>query len=215
MVSSPTPAHESVLSVITSGLTIALGTIPVPKSILPRLGSNSWFEEDSILGVPDLSIMMWSKGNESTHQPRALCIMECAFTQSDLNVMEKLQAYVRDLPDLLVVGKIVLKQRKRFHNPKPTAAQQLRSSGLRRRGVWAHNYGSEEHFSRVVVDGHVWFSLSSVEIHIWVRQDRDCKIDLNCSSGDGYARGVCRLTITLYVGMFTLLLDNLSSCQSR
>lgn len=36
--------------------------------------------------------------------------MESAFSQSDRNVMDKLQAFIQDLPDLLVVGKIIVKQ---------------------------------------------------------------------------------------------------------
>jgi len=119
--------------------------------------------------------------------------MESTFTQSDRNVMRKLEAYVCDLPNLLVVGKILIKQAKRYRNPrsKPTVVQWHRSSALMLRGKWSGDYGDGEEFAQIVVDGHTWFSLSSAEIHVWVRQ-HGAKLDL--TNGDGYASGVHHFT---------------------
>ena len=65
--------------------------------------------------------------------------------------------------------------------PPLTLRQRLLVGGPRR------DDGQE--FAWIAVDGHSWFSLSSVEIHLWVRQ-RGTKMDLNHSNGDGYASGV-------------------------
>ena len=45
-------------------------------------------------------------------------------------------------------------------------------------------------YSQVVIDKHTWFSLSSVEFHVWIRKPGASKIDINSVDGDGYAFGV-------------------------
>jgi len=187
MFSSLSSAHESILIAFKADLSTTLRTILAPKSALPCVNSNKHFQEDSISGVPDLTIMMWGKGDRGHHEPRSLCIMESAFTQSNHDVMRK-------LPDLLVIGKILIKQAKRYRNPcsKPTVMQQLRSSVLMSRGEWSDDYGDGEEFTQIVVDArHTWFSLSSAKIHVWVRQ-HGAKLDL--TNSDGYASGVCHFT---------------------
>jgi len=52
--------------------------------------------------------------------------MESAFSQSDCDVMQKLNTYIRDLPDLLVIRKILVKQTKYCSlGLKASIAQQL------------------------------------------------------------------------------------------
>ena len=55
---------------------------------------------------------------------------------------------------------------------------------------WASRYGDAQEYARVVIDGHMWFSLSSVEIHVWVQKPGELRIDLDSLSKDGYASGV-------------------------
>ncbi|KAL4077886.1 hypothetical protein J3A83DRAFT_4217620 [Scleroderma citrinum] len=160
------PIHESILVVIISDIDGTLRTILVLQITLPQPGSSHYFEEDSICGIPDLSIIMYGKGGEEgICMPQVLWIMENAFTQSNHDVMRKLKAYVCNHPDLLVVRKILMKQTTRYHSPGSKASE----------------------FAEIVIDGHMWFSLSSVEIHVWVCQHGDPKVDLNCPDGDGYA----------------------------
>lgn len=49
-------------------------------------------------------------------------------------------------------------------------------------------------FALVIVDNYMWLSLLSVELHIWICQPGESKIDLNRSNGDGYAVGVSHPT---------------------
>ncbi|KAL4066831.1 hypothetical protein J3A83DRAFT_4374911 [Scleroderma citrinum] len=65
------------------------------------------------------------------------------------------------------------------------------------RGKWSNNYGNNQEFAEIVVDGHMWFSLSSVEIHVWVCQHGDPKVDLNCPDGNGYASETLFPTVDL------------------
>ncbi|KAL4073068.1 hypothetical protein V8B97DRAFT_2022908 [Scleroderma yunnanense] len=134
MVSSPSSAHEAVLNDIIRHLHCTLATIPVSEcKLIWRTLANTSVEGASINAIPDLTIDVWYH----------------------VWVMESLQAYVRNIPDLL------------------------------------------DEFGQVVIDNHVWFLLLSVEIHLWVCQLGDSKINLDCSDGDGYAVRMLYPTVDL------------------
>ena len=119
--------------------------------------------------------------------------------QSDENFTEKLQAYILDAPDILVVCKILIKQGDRYCSPgaKPSIAKGLWLSRLL---TWSEfSSANSGDFMRTVIDGHTWLSLSSVEIHVWVRQPGDSDINLDCLDGDRYTVGVRRLVSYVYV----------------
>ncbi|KAI5985347.1 hypothetical protein EDD15DRAFT_2302764 [Pisolithus albus] len=197
MASSPSAAHESVLGVLAEDLCGTLLSLPVPRTTLAcRTQGNNYLRGDSICGIPDLCIQMHSS---ASLKPRPLWIMESAFTQPDGDVMRKLHAYASDKPDLLVVGKIVLNQARPYHNPgsKGAIARELRSSELLTIDEWTDRAGDLDVLSQVVVDGHTWFSLSSVEIHVWVRQPNDTRIVLDRREGDGYAFGTLYPTVDI------------------
>jgi len=147
--------------------------------------------KELIQGVPDGIVNMWNKHNTRLQR---LWLMECAFSQSDKDVMEKLHAYVLKAPDLLVVCKIVFNQAPPYHSSGSRAhvAQQLWLSALMMEAEWRDHLSGDDKFTLVVIDSHTWLSLSSVMIHVWVHQPGDSDINLNCVSGDGYAVGVSR-----------------------
>ncbi|KAI6021270.1 hypothetical protein EDC04DRAFT_3143848 [Pisolithus marmoratus] len=129
---------------------------------------------------------------------RQLWMIECVFTQTNRDVMHKLCAYVRDNPELLVVSKIVLKQATPYHSPGSSGsiARELRSSELMTEAEW-DCYCDNNEFTAVIIDGHTWHSLSSVEIHLWMWQPGNSKLDIDCQEGDGYAFGTLHPTINL------------------
>ncbi|KAI6132691.1 hypothetical protein EDD17DRAFT_981447 [Pisolithus thermaeus] len=197
MVVSPSAAHESVLSILMEDLCAVLVNLPVPRKILAcRTLANNYLNGDSIYAIPDLCIQMESS---TSVWPRPLWIMESAFAQPDADVMRKLHAYVSDEPNLLVVGKITLNQATPYRSPgsKGSIAKELRSSELLTKEEWGDRLGDLDAISQVVVDGHTWFSLSSVEIHLWVRQPGDTRIVLDRQEGDGYALGTLYPTFHL------------------
>ena len=107
--------------------------------------------------------------------------------------------YPTDAPDILVVCKILIKQGDRYCSPgaKPSIAKGLWSSRLL---TWSEfSSANSGDFTRTVIDDHTWLSLSSVEIHIWVRQPGNSDINLDCLDGDRYTVRVCRLISYVYV----------------
>ena len=193
MVASPSAAHESILVTLMRRVDHILDTIPLPESILYcRVLPNDYHQGDTLHAVPDSTVKMFSKNSEGNREPETLWLIESAFTQSNTDVTKKLRAYIDDIPDLQVIGKILLNQRSKHAAPSSNSAlgQQLRSTPLMTKKAWAKEYGDAEKFSSIVIDGYKWFTLASAEVHIWIRQPGESKINVDRLDGNGYASGV-------------------------
>ena len=123
---------------------------------------------------------------------QTIWVMESTFSQSDNDVMEKLRCYTRSNPDLLVAGKIVVKQSRQWSSPGSIKflVKNLHSSELVTQVEWPGIYGDATKYSEVVVDKYSWFSLSSAKLHLWICKPGATKIDLDGRDGDSYAFGV-------------------------
>ncbi|KAI6039378.1 hypothetical protein EDC04DRAFT_2895317 [Pisolithus marmoratus] len=195
MVSAPSAVHKSILHAIMVHLIIILGSIPVPETMLAfqTMPAESIMEQ-SVVVVPDLAVTMCTGGMAG----EPLWLMECAFLQSDCDVMQKLNAYVQDIPSLLVIGKLLIKQAQWYCSlgSNSSIAPHLRSSTLMTQKEWTADHRPNK-LDWVVVDGHTWFTLSSVEIHVWTRQHGMSRIDLGHMDGDGYTYGTLYPTFAL------------------
>ena len=191
MVSSSSAVHESILNLVMGGLSCTLENIPVPPNIMYcQVAPNSGYESKSICTIPDLMIKLWSCDDQDHHHDsQTICLFESAFSQSNTDIMDKLQAYVDDKPDLLVIGKILIKQAIPYCRPgaNQSIVRRLQWSQLMSKKEWAKDV---ETYSPVVVDKHTWFSLSSVEFHVWICKPGALKININSVDGDDYAFGV-------------------------
>ena len=118
MASSPSSVHECILKVAMWALDRDLYNIPVSKDIVSfEALPNHFHESDSLYAVPDLAVWMWSRNRKGVRSARTIWMLESAFSQSDTGVMDKLREYVRNLPHLLVVGKILICQAIPYHKP--------------------------------------------------------------------------------------------------
>jgi len=65
MALSPSPAHESLLLILTADLNNILRTILIPSAIAYcQAGSNTFHQGESINGVPDLTVQVWHEGHK-------------------------------------------------------------------------------------------------------------------------------------------------------
>ncbi|KAI6039791.1 hypothetical protein EDC04DRAFT_2894731 [Pisolithus marmoratus] len=142
MISSPSTTHESVLGAITNGLARILATIPVSETSLDCLTVTAHsVMTASVHANPHRTIIMFSERNP-VGEP--VWLMESAFSQSDCDVMRTLHAYVQEVPGLLVVGKILIKQAQQYYSPgsSSSVAPRLRSSDLMTQREWTRNHQS-------------------------------------------------------------------------
>jgi len=174
-------------------INIVLDTIPIPSAIAYCQASpNITHQGKSIRRMPDLTVQMWHRGRKAgSIMSETIWVMECTFSQSDRNVTKKLHAFVQDFPGLLFVGKILLKQERLFRSPgaNGSIARNLWSSKLMMFAEWT-DCASAEGFSLVTMDGFTWFSLSSVEFHLWIRKPGGSKIRIDFFNKDSYGYGV-------------------------
>ena len=176
---------------VMGGLSCTLENIPVPPNIMYcQVAPNSGYESKSIHTIPDLMIKLWSRDDQDHHHDsQTIWLFESAFSQSDADIMDKLWAYVDDEPDLLVIGKILIKRAIPYPRlgANQSIVKRLQRSQLMSKKEWAKDV---ETYSQVVVDKHMWFSLSSVKFHVWICKPGASKININYVDGDGYAFGV-------------------------
>jgi len=160
-----------------------LNSIPIPTSstLSCRTSGATFHRGNSIRGVPNLTVQMSREGgNVGSRMLQTIWVMECASSQSDRDVTGKLQRYIEDIPGLLVVGKILSRQAMPFCSPgsNGSIARSLRSSELKTFAEWT-SYANAEEFASVIADGFTWFSLMSVELHVWVRKSGESKIKMD------------------------------------
>ncbi|KIM59841.1 hypothetical protein SCLCIDRAFT_27076 [Scleroderma citrinum Foug A] len=190
MALSPTAAHESVLKVVLTDLTNILDTIPIHTTTIScDISASAAHQGSSIRGVPDLMVQMWQEGhNVGSLLPQMIWVIESVFSQSDHDTTDKLLHYVEDIPGLLVVGKLLLKQATPFRSPgsDESIVRDLQSSELMSRAEWT-SYASAEGFTSVTMDSYTWFSLTSVEFHLWIHKPGELKIRMHCLDEDSYA----------------------------
>jgi len=91
-----------------------------------------------------------------------------------------------------VAGKIIIKQASTYRSPGSDVnlATQLRLAPLMTHNEWLGFKSDEDEYNQVVVDSFTWFSLASVEIHLWIRPPSNSAINLDRLDGASYASGV-------------------------
>lgn len=156
---------------------------------LPAAG-NKAYDKDEIKGTPDFTLDMWSFHNTNS---RRLVIGECAFTQRDADVTEKLRAYLRQPSDTLVAFKILITEDPPYSTPSLTPSAAKQSLSLERDEFDRANEGD---FARVTVGRHTWLSISSVEFHVWIRQPGESSIDVDRLESGGHTVGVRSASLT-------------------
>ena len=89
-----------------------------------------------------------------------------------------------------MVGKILMKQAITYHGPSLNGSlvPHLPSLELMTQLKWKGDLGPQD-FALIIIDGHAWFSLSLVEIHVQIYEDG--LINVDHLDGDRYTFGVC------------------------
>ena len=113
----------------------------------------------------------------------------------------RVQSSTKRLPIRALFG-FTLKQL----NPIPPSPQSLLVWWFVLGSPWVASQGNlgAKDFASVVVDGYTWFSLLTIEIHVWTCKDRP--IDVDDLDSDRYAYGVCHFTFLLWLDCYTLTL---------
>ncbi|KAI6011815.1 hypothetical protein BKA83DRAFT_4501730 [Pisolithus microcarpus] len=151
---------------------------------------NSEFVPDMLLSLRDIS--------KRTNEPSMfLLVGECAFSQNEAILRDKLKKIIVELPDLVTVMMIVIREDALYNLPQQKSAtwEFFKSHGtlLSQKEFLALCADLSEPIclgKSITVGGHTWHHLATVEYFIWVREVGGNPINIDNSGTDSSARGV-------------------------
>jgi len=192
----PSAIHEVPFDEMNKAFTVAFYMLPYDQDmILTTVHMNLSLKSDLTSATPDMSISF-----TATEGPRRAAripfIGECAFSQDEGKLIQKLMSEVAAHPEVVLVVVVIIREESPYRSPAPyslaweTLCKDLESSSFN--DFIAKIEGSEERtLSRpVVVAGHMWCKIASIEYRVWVRADGDEPIDLEKHDAEHMATGV-------------------------
>ncbi|KIK21006.1 hypothetical protein PISMIDRAFT_12527 [Pisolithus microcarpus 441] len=200
IVKMPSALHEAPLDELKTVLERKLDYLPShPGRSMVRTNAhmncsirfnNSEFVPDMLLSLRDIS--------ERTNEPSMfLLIGECAFSQNEAILHDKLKKITVELPDLVTVVMIVIQEDAPFNLPqqKSAAWEFFKSHGtlLSQKEFLTLCTDLSEPIclgKSITIGGHTWCHLAAVEYFIWVREVGGNLIDIDNSGADSSVRGM-------------------------
>ena len=171
-----------------------------PEVIQIRVDANTSYHGNRVSGEPDILLQISGRSfhRELFTRCRLMCI-EVAFSQGDGVVMEKLRGYIHGIPELMVVGKIIIKEKNKCVGP--TDARTINRFATRKvqdANRWFPSRNMRNDSGPVVKNGYTWIEIESIEVHIWVRLSKEpINLDVDPGSCRGlYGAGVIHLAMT-------------------
>ncbi|KAG1811845.1 uncharacterized protein BJ212DRAFT_496733 [Suillus subaureus] len=138
------------------------------------------FELGSI--IPDMSIRTVAVTRGHLGHRKVHVIGECAFAQDTDSVLCKIKEEIAERPEILMAIMVVIDEHHPYHSPErmSEAWQMLRHETSARSPSSFHSLQGDparSHDKHIVIAGHTWCHLASVQFHVWVRGDEPINVD--------------------------------------
>lgn len=198
----PTPVHDAPFDDLHHALAKALDDVPYDEDIVcVRIRMNHRLVVGRSTYIPDILVSLTDTQGLSDTSHRYALIGECAFSQDRSDALAKLRRYVQHLPHLVVIVLVVVEEDFHFASPAKDsdAWAFFKQNGdcLEQEDFLALRLDATSRPLRigapVIVKGHKWGCIKSVEYTVWVRQPGEDVIDLDATDAAHVAHGVCRL----------------------
>lgn len=200
LIKMPTPVHEEPFDDLQHALARILDNLPHDEDVLRvRILMNHSLMVGRSSCIPDILVSLRDAQGLSDGAPHYVLVGECAFSEKRSHAIHKLRQYVENLPHLAVVVLAVIQETKQFTSPS------------RHSNAWDFFQQSEVPVSQggffalradgrpltidapVVVGGHHWCQVRSVDYTVWVRHPGEDAIDLDATDAPHVAHGVRRV----------------------
>jgi hypothetical protein len=187
----PSAVHNVPFQVLSPPIQCFLDKLPGKGShIFPAIEMAGDLLGGETSAVPDFMI---SIGAHSTREKVIPVIGETAFSQSTSSLLKKLDRVVRSNPDIVMVIMVKIDERTRYETPRPNsnAWHTLRQAAKHTLGSYISAQATTVTTGQpIVVAGHTWCHLKSVEFTVWV-SDGHNPIDINITDNQAIcAHGV-------------------------
>lgn len=202
----PHEIHEAPLNYLVQRLSSVLQGIPFGQddgSLNIQTLSNSQIHGVVFDTIPDLLVRMsYTPPIPHLVASHNCFALECAFTQSNADVMRKLKAYVSDFPDIVAVSKIVIKE-----TPYTTPKDQTGIVGVQPITVkeWLSRKNKRTAMGPVTHQGITFVNITAINVYVWVRTATDPINVAELSTGTQvFAQGVSTFLYTYHLVDTTL-----------
>ncbi|KAI6010066.1 hypothetical protein EDC04DRAFT_2961228 [Pisolithus marmoratus] len=199
IVKMPSTLHEAPLDKLKTVLEKRLDCLPSHPSqsmVCANVHMNRSIRFNNSEFVPDMLLSLRDISKQTNEPSMFLLIGECAFSQNEAVLHDKLKKLIVELPNLVAVVMIVIWEDVPFSSPqkKSTTWEYFKSHGrlLSQKEFLDLHADLNEliHLGKsIIVGGHIWCHLAAVEYFIWVREVGGNLIDID-SSIDSTARGM-------------------------
>lgn len=176
----PHEIHEAPLTYLVQRLSSVFQEIPFGKTsgaLNIQTLSNTTIHGDTIDSVPDIVVRMDYTPSTPHLVASHYCLaVECAFTQSNADVMRKLKTYIANFPDLIAVSKIVIKETP-YTTPNDhsriTRHYQTTSIPSIVRQDWMSRKKKCNAMGPVTHEGFTFINITAIDMYVWVRTAKD------------------------------------------
>lgn len=191
----PTAMHEVPFEEMSKAFTVAFYTLPYDQDVIrTTVHMNLSLKSDFMSATPDMSISFTTMEGPS-RAALVPFIGECAFSQDEGKLIQKLKSEVAAHPEVVLVVAVIIREESPYRSPapySPTWETLCKGPPSSFNDFMADIEGSKERtLSRpIVVAGHTWCKVASVEYRVWVRRDKDEPIDVEKHDAEHMVTGV-------------------------
>ncbi|KIK19411.1 hypothetical protein PISMIDRAFT_13682 [Pisolithus microcarpus 441] len=199
IVKMPSALHEAPLDELKTVLERKLDYLPSHPGrsmVRTNVHMNHSIRFDNSEFVPDMLLSLRDISKRTNEPSMFLLVGECAFSQNEAVLCDKLKKITVELPNLVTVMMIVIREDTPFNLPqqKSAAWEFFKSCGtlLSQKEFLALRADLSELIclsKSITIGGHTWCHLAAVEYFIWVREVGGNPINIDNSSADSSARG--------------------------
>ncbi|KAI6004561.1 hypothetical protein EDC04DRAFT_2908141 [Pisolithus marmoratus] len=199
IIKMPSTLHEAPLDKLKTVLERKLDFLPSHPSqsmVCTNAHMNHLIRFDNSEFIPDMLLSLRDISKQMNEPSMFLLVGECAFSQNEAVLCDKLKKLAVELPDLVTVMMIFIWEDALFSSPQKKSAtwEYFKSHGRllsQKEFLTLHADPSELiHLGKsITIGGHSWCHLATVEYLIWVREVGGNLIDIDNSGADGSARG--------------------------
>ncbi|KIJ59149.1 hypothetical protein HYDPIDRAFT_170938 [Hydnomerulius pinastri MD-312] len=180
----PRATHEAPLTDLREIISPAMRLLPFDKcKVRALVEMNSPFQspESGFSATSDLSLVLMSLLGSGNRE--ILILAECAFSQDEQSLRDKVKKELAAHPKVVLFFMIIVSEVEEYHGPKEgTDAWNYFADEARCRDAQSFLSLQEQPLAsgaaRVMVAGHNWCNISSVDYYVWVKQD-DKQIDID------------------------------------
>ncbi|KAI6021932.1 hypothetical protein EDC04DRAFT_2607107 [Pisolithus marmoratus] len=199
IIKMPSALHEAPLDKLKTVLEKRLDCLPScpgQSMVCTNVHMNCSIRFDNSEFIPDMLLSLRDISKRMNKPSMFLLVGECAFSQNEAVLHDKLKKLIVELPNLVAVMMIVIWEDTPFSSPqkKSTTWEYFKSHGRllsQKEFLDLHADLNEPiHLGKsIIVGGHIWCHLATVEYFIWMREVGGNLIDIDNSSTDSTTRG--------------------------